>query len=210
MLVVGLTGGVASGKTTVSQILREEGAYLINADEIARQLVEPHAPTWHELRKVFGNEFFDENGSIQRRKLASRVFSDPEQRSLLNNILHPQIKSELKRRIHEIAEKDPDAVIIIDAPLLVETGNHREMDKVIVIASNETQQIQRLVRRSGLSEEEARRIFASQMPFEEKMKVADFIIPNEGPLEETTKKAKEVFQELKKMAIEKREQEISS
>jgi len=200
MLVVGLTGGVASGKTTVSEILQEEGAYLIDADMIARQLVEPHSATWYEIRKAFGDDILDENGSLRRKKLAARVFSDPDERKILNQILHPQIRREIQNRLKEIAEKDPRAIVIVDAALLVETGDYREMDKVIVIASSPQEQIERLKQRDGMEEEQARNVLASQMPLEEKRKVADFIICNEGSLEETRKRTREVFRELKKIA----------
>jgi dephospho-CoA kinase len=205
MLIVGLTGGVASGKTMVSQILREEGAYLINADQIARNLVRPHTSTWNELRRVFGDGIFDEDGSIHRKKLAAKVFSDSEQRNLLNQILHPRIKEEMDREVTEIGQKDPEAIVVIDAALLVELGDYREMDRLIVVASTETQQIERLRNRDGVEEEEAQQIFSSQMPLEEKLKVADFIIRNEGSLEETKRRAKEIFQELKRIALQKRE-----
>ena len=205
MLIVGLTGGVASGKTTVSNVLKEEGAYLIEADQIARELVQPRSPTWEELIRVFGNDILEKDGSIHRKKLAAKVFSDPGQRNLLNQILHPRIKEEIGRRIKEIRQKAPDAIVVFDAPLLIETGDHRKMDKVIVITSTEKQQIERLREREGASEEDARKILSSQIPLEEKLKVADFIIRNEGSLEEMRRRAKEVFQELKKIALQKKE-----
>jgi len=205
MLIVGLTGGVASGKTTVSNILREEGAYLIDADRIARELVQPHTPTWSELLKVFGEKILDRDGSIHRKKLAAIVFSDPQQRNVLNKITHPCIKEEMKRRVEQIGQKDPGAIVVIDAALLVELGDYREMDKVIVVTSTERQQIERLKEREGASEEEARRILSSQMAIEEKLKVADFVICNEGSLEETRRMTKEVFQELKRTALQKGE-----
>ena len=180
MLIVGLTGGVASGKTAVSLILRGEGAYLIDADWIARELVQPHTAAWNELIRVFGKEILQEDGSIHRKRLAAKVFSDPEQRNLLNQILHPRIKAEMDRRVKEIGQKDPDAIVVIDAALLIELGNHREMDKVIVVTSTEKQQIERLKKRDGVEQEEAQKILSSQMPLEEKLKVADFVIRNEG------------------------------
>jgi dephospho-CoA kinase len=206
MLIVGLTGGVASGKTAISQILREEGAYLIDADQIARELVQPHTATWNELIREFGKEILQEDGSIHRKRLAAKVFSDPEQRNLLNQILHPRIKAEMNRRVKEIGQKDPDAIVVIDAALLIELGDHREMDKVIVVTSTEKQQIERLKKRDGVDQEEAQRVLSSQMPLEEKMKVADFVIRNEGSFEETRKRVKEVFQELKRIAIQRRGQ----
>jgi dephospho-CoA kinase len=206
MLIVGLTGGVASGKTGVSQILREEGAYLIDADQIARELVQPHTATWNELIRVLGKEILQEDGSIYRKRLAVKVFSDPEQRNLLNQILHPRIKAEMNRRVKEIGQKDPDAIVVIDAALLIELGDHREMDKVIVVTSTEKQQIERLKKRDGVDQEEAQRILFSQMPLEEKLKVADFVIQNEGSFEETRRRVKEIFQELKRIAIQRRGQ----
>jgi len=199
MLIVGLTRGVGSGKTIVSQTLREEGAYLIDADQIARELVTPHSPTWNELVQVFGKEILNEDESIDRKGLAQRVFSNPKERTLLNQVIHPRIKEEIKRRKEEILQKDPEAIIIIDAALLVERGDHREMDKVIVVVAPDDQRIERLKRRDGMSEEEAKKVISSQMPQEEKMRVADFVIRNEGTLEETKQRARELFQELKRM-----------
>lgn len=201
MLVVGLTGGIGSGKTVVSQTLREEGAYLIDADQIARELVQPHTPTWRELVQVFGREILKEDGSIDRKGLAQRVFSNPKERMLLNQMIHPRIKEEINRRKEEILRKDSEAIIIIDAALLVELGDHREMDKVIVVFAPDDQRIERLERRDGMSREEARKVISSQMPQEEKLRVADFVIRNEGTLEETKKKAREVFQELKRISL---------
>ena len=206
MLIVGLTGGVASGKTAVSQILKEEGATLIDADQIARELVQPHTATWNELVKVFGKEILQEDGSIHRKRLAAKVFSDPEPRNLLNQILHPRIKTEMNKRVKEIGQKDPNAIVVIDAALLIELGDHREMDKVIIVTSTEKQQIERLKKRDGVDQEEAQRVLSSQMPLEEKMKVADFVIRNEGSFEETRRRVKEVFQELKRIAIQRRGQ----
>jgi dephospho-CoA kinase len=203
MLMVGLTGGVASGKSVVSQILKEEGAYLVDADQIARELVQPRTPTWKELIKAFGKEILQKDGSIDRKKLAAKIFSDPEQRGQLNRILHPRIKKEMGRRLKAIGQKDPEAIVVIDAPLLIETGDHREMDEVIVVLSTEEQQIERLKERHGVNREEARRIIASQIATEERLKVADLVIRNEGSLEETVRRAREVFQELKKIALQK-------
>ena len=202
MLIVGLTGGVASGKTAVSQVLKEEGAYIIDADQIARELVQPHKPAWNELIRAFGKEILQEDGFIYRKKLADKVFADPKKRKLLNQILHPRIKEEMDRRTKEIGQKDPEAIVVIDAPLIVELGDHREMDKLIVVASTQTQQIERLKERDGIGPEEALRILSSQMPVEEKVNLADFVIRNEGSLEETKKRAKEVFKELRKVVLQ--------
>ncbi|HXX33475.1 MAG TPA: dephospho-CoA kinase, partial [Thermodesulfobacteriota bacterium] len=137
MLIIGLTGGVASGKSTVSNVLKEEGAHLIDADRIARELVRPHTPAWHELIKLFGEEILEEDGSIHRKKLAALVFSHPEKRGLLNQLLHPRIREEMQRRMKEIGQRDPEAIVVIDAALLVETGAYREVDRLIVVYCSE-------------------------------------------------------------------------
>ena len=202
MLIVGLTGGVASGKTTVSRVLKEEGAYIIDADQMARELVRPHTPAWRKLVRAFGKDILREDGSLHRKKLADKVFTNLRQRKLLNQILHPRIRKEMERRAKEIGQKDPEAVVVIDAPLLVELGDHRKMDKLIVVTSTQIQQIERLKERDGISSEEALRIFSSQMPVEDKVKLADFVIRNEGSLQETKKKTREVYKELKKVVVQ--------
>ena len=205
MLIVGLTGGVASGKTAVSGVLKEEGAYIIDADQIARELVQPHQPAWNELVRTFGEEILQEDRSIDRKKLADRVFADPNQRKLLDQILHPLITEEMDRRTKEIGQKNPQAIVVIDAPLLIEVGYHRQVDKVMVVTSTQAQQVERLKGRDGISFEEALRILSSQMPIEEKVKLADFVIRNEGSLAEVRKRTKEVFRELKKIALQRDE-----
>jgi dephospho-CoA kinase len=203
MLIIGLTGGVASGKSTVSSVLKEEGAYLIDADQIARELVQPHTPAWHELVKAFGEQILQRDGSIDRKKLAALVFSHPEKRGLLNQLLHPRIKAETERRLKEIGERDPRAIVVIDAALLVETGGYREMDGLIVVYSSVAKQIERLEKRDGMSPEEAERIVSAQLPVEEKLRVADRVVSNEGSIEETRRKARDIFQELKRAALQK-------
>jgi dephospho-CoA kinase len=204
MLIVGLTGGVASGKTEVSQVFKKEGAYIIDADQIARELVQPHRPAWNELIREFGKDILQEDGSLHRKKLAAKVFVDPEQRELLNQILHHRMTEEMDRRIERIREKDPEAIVVIDAPLLIELGYHHKMDKLVVVASTEGQQVQRLRERDGIGPQEARRILSSQISVQEKVKLADFVIRNEGSLEETKTRAKEIFRELKKVVFEKK------
>jgi dephospho-CoA kinase len=204
MLIVGLTGGVASGKSVVSQVWKEEGGYLIDADRIARELVQPRAPAWKALVKAFGKEILQEDGSIHRKKLATRVFSNPVEKDLLNRILHPRIKREINRRIKGIGQKGPKAIVVIDAALLVETGYYLNVDKVVVVTSTKKQQIERLRRRDQMDQEMARGIIDSQISGEERIKVADIIIRNEGSRMQTERKAKEVFEELKKAVLRKK------
>ncbi len=203
MLIVGLTGGAASGKTAVSRVLREEGAYIIDADQIARELVQPRKPAWHEIIRAFGKKILQEDGSIQRKKLADKIFTDPDQRKVLNQILHPRIEEEIDRRTRKIGQKDPEAIVVIDAPLLVELGMQRKVDQLIVVTSTRVQQLERLKKRDGRSPEEASKLLSSQIPVEEKVKLADFVVRNEGSLEEMKKRAKEVFKELRKSMPQK-------
>ena len=202
MLIVGLTGGVASGKTTVSRVLKEEGAYIIDADRIARELVRPQTPALKKLIRAFGTAILRKDGFIHRKKLADKIFANSRQRKLLEQILHPRIRKEIERRAKAIGQKDPEAIVVIDAPLLVELGEHRRMDKVIVVTSTQTQQLERLKKRNGISSEEALRIFSSQMPVEDKAKLADFVIRNDGSFRETKRKTREVFEELEKVRRE--------
>jgi len=204
MLLVGLTGGIASGKSTVSQVLREEGAYVIDADQIGRDLVTPGSAVSHELIRVFGRNIQRQDGSIDRKGLAARVFSDSDERRVLNEILHPKIREVLCHRIREIGKNDPEAIVIIDAALLVDVGWHKEVDKVVVVTSRVEQQMERMEKRDGLETEAARRILAAQMAQEERLKAADFVIPNEGSLEETIKRTREVFDEIRKTSRHRR------
>lgn len=199
MLIVGLTGGVASGKTVVSKVFREEGALIIDLDQVARDMVQPHRPAYDDLIKAFGKGILYEDGSINRKKLASMVFANPNQRERLNQILHPRIKDEIDQRIRAIGQKDPQAIVVIDAPLLIERGEHKEVDQLVVVTSSKKRQIQRLIQRDGISEKEALMRISSQMPLEEKVKWADFVIRNDGSLQETKRRAKEIFKKLKGM-----------
>lgn len=199
MLIVGLTGGVASGKTLVSKVFREEGAWIIDLDQVAREMVQPHRPAYHDLIKAFGKEILYEDGCIDRKKLASKVFTNPKQRERLNQILHPRIKEEMDRRIKAIGQRDPKALVVIDAPLLIERGEQHEVDQLIVVTSPKRQQIQRLMKRDGASEKEALMRISSQIPLQDKVKWADFVIRNNGSIKETRKRAKEIFKELKRM-----------
>lgn len=203
MLIIGLTGGVASGKSLVSEIWKKEGAYIIDADQIARDLVKPYSDSWKDIVNLFGREIVQENGHINRKRLASIIFSNPEKRELLNNILHPRIKEEIYKRINEIKNTDPQAIVVIDAPLLIERGEYREVDRVVIVTSKEEDQIERIKLRNGLQKEEAKKIIDSQMPLSEKLKFADFVITNDGSIEEVRKKAIDVFQEIKSLLLNK-------
>ena len=204
MIIVGVTGGIASGKSTVADIFKREGGYIIDADFISREVVEPGEPAWQEVINVFGPEVLNEDRSIDRKKLGEIVFSDPEKRKKLEEIIHPKIQEERKRKISEIEKKDHQAVVFFDVPLLIELNKQDTVEKVVLVYVSPEVQMARVVKRDGLTEEEAWKRIGAQMPIESKKKYAHYVINNEGTLEQTKAKTKEVFQALKEAETQKR------
>jgi len=199
MIIVGLTGSVGTGKSTVTNFLRELGAYIIDWDELAREVTHPHLRAWKEIVEYFGKDFLNEDLTINRQKLAEIVFSDKEKVAKLNQIVHPEVFREDERITSEIKRLDPDALIIKDIPLLFELKLTRPvfMDKVVVVSASEQTQLRRLEEK-GMSREDARSRIKSQLPLEEKIKSADFVINNDGPLEETKRQVEEIYSLLRK------------
>ena len=196
MLVVGLTGGIASGKSVISKMLEEHGALLIDADEVSRELVAPHTKCWEKLISSFGKEILQEDLTLDRKKIADRVFNNPEELSKLNSLLHPEIIEQIEVQLKSIQEKDPEAIVIIDAALLVETGMYKKYDKLIVVRANEETQVKRIMARDSMSQIEAKRRIHSQLPLKDKIKKADFVIKNDGGLRETREQVEKVFNTL--------------
>ena len=196
MFVVGLTGGIASGKSVVSEILRKLGAQVIDADEISREDMVPHTKCWKEVVTSYGREILREDLTIDREKLANSVFNNTEQLDKLNRIVHPEIMKRIDERLREIRLKYPQAIVIVDAALLVETGAYKSYDKLIVVNVSEETQLERLINRDGMSREEAKNRIILQLPLSQKVKVADYIIENEGSLFRTRENAEKVFKEL--------------
>jgi dephospho-CoA kinase len=143
--VVGLTGGIATGKTTVSALLKKAGAVIIDADRIARKVVKKGQPAYREIVQNFGETILLPDGEINRRVLGDIIFNDPQRKQLLNRIVHPHVRKEQNRRLKHIQEKDPDAIVILDIPLLIETQTHRDLSEVIVVYAPEHIQIKRLM-----------------------------------------------------------------
>ncbi len=196
MLKVGLTGGIASGKSTVSEAFARLGAKVLDADEVAREVVLPGKPAWTKLRHTFGSEFFHPDGEVNRSKLRRLVFADPEQRSLLNAIVHPEVMREIDFRFEQLTSSAEHAVVLVDIPLLIEVGVAHRFDKVVVVYANESVQVMRLMQRDGLSREEARQALSVQIDLREKAKKADFVIDNSGTPGETQAQVEKVWQEL--------------
>ena len=197
MLIVGLTGGIASGKSTIADMFKGEGAYIIDIDMISRDVVKPGKPAWQDVVHIFGKEVLNEDQTLNRKKVGDIVFSDAEKRKKLEEIIHPKITAENLMKVNEIAKKDKQAIVIIDIPLLIETDKQDAVDKVVLVYTSPQGQIERLVKRDGLTLEDAHKRLTSQMSIENKKKYAHYIINNEGPLEEIQKKVKEIFRELK-------------
>ena len=176
MIIAGLTGGLATGKSTVSRFFQDCGAVLIDADVLDRLVVEPGKPAWRDIVRTYGKSLLRPDRTLDRPALAQIVFNNPAKLKRLNAIVHPRVAREQARLTREINGKDPKAVIIYDAPLLIEANAHRRMDRVIVVATGRETQLARLRRRSHLTKTEALRRIKSQMPLAEKVALADYVI----------------------------------
>jgi dephospho-CoA kinase len=191
MIVIGLTGNIGSGKSTVARRLESLGAKIIDADLIARAVVHPGTPGLLEIASVFGPGVLDSLGQLDRKKMASIVFKNPRARVKLNEITHPKIKAEINREIAEYKKKTKtdtkDRVLVIDAPLLIEVGLDHIADEIWVVTVDRNNQLERLVKRDGLTPEEVLSRIASQLPQEEKIKLATRVIDNSGGENETIK-----------------------
>ncbi|WP_432054017.1 dephospho-CoA kinase [Streptomyces sp. bgisy022] len=199
MLSVGLTGGIGAGKSEVSRLLAERGAVVIDADRIAREVVEPGTPGLAAVVEAFGEDVLAADGSLDRPRLGSIVFSDPEKLATLNSIVHPLVGA----RSEELSEAAPeDAVVVHDVPLLTENGLAPLYDLVIVVEASPRTQLDRLVRLRGMTEEDARARMAAQASREQRRAVADVVIDNNVPLDELKQQVDAVWADLARRAKE--------
>lgn len=197
---VGLTGGIAAGKSHVDRILAELGCHVFDADQIARDVVLPGKEGYEKVVAEFGAEMLNAEGKIDRAKLGALVFGDESKRQKLNAILHPIIIDEQDRILREAEEKDPKGIAIIDASLMIETESYKRFDKIAVVYCSREAQIKRLMKRNGYLREEAESRVASQMSGEEKIKYADYVIDTSGSFEQTRRQVVEVFEQLRSLA----------
>jgi dephospho-CoA kinase len=197
-LLLGVTGGIASGKSTVSDLLSELGSPLIDFDLLARKVVEPGTRGYKDIVDYFGKQVLQENGGLDRKKLSSIVFSDIEKRKKLESFTHPYIYEEFFKEINQITEKQPDAVIQVSVPLLIELNLQFLFDKLLVVYVKPQTQAKRLALRDGITETDAENIMKSQLSIDEKASYADFVIDNEGSLEETKEQVQAVWETLTK------------
>ncbi len=197
MQVIGLTGGIATGKSTVSAILKKAGAVIIDADRIAREVVKKGLPAYREIVENFGETVLLSSGEINRSVLGDLIFNDPRKKQLLNRIVHPHVRRETSRRLKDMENSSPDTIAVLDIPLLFEAEMHKDLSEVIVVYAPEHIQIKRLMKRDNISEADAVARVRSQMPIEEKKNRATIVIDNSGTMEDTRKRTLEIFKTLK-------------
>ena len=196
MKIIGLTGGIASGKSTVSRALRELGAIVIDADEVAHTIMEPGKPAWEDIIEHFGSGVLNADQTIDREKLGAIVFNNPERLQVLNQITHPRVGEQFKQIITTLRAEKSDAVLFMEVPLLYETHMERICDEVWVVWVDEETQIQRLMKRDGLSREDALKRIDAQMSLDEKARRADFVIDNRYSIEETIESATKYYNNI--------------
>jgi len=199
ILLIGLTGGIASGKSTVAHMLEEMGSHVIDFDMLARRVVEPGRPAWKKIVDYFGRDILQGSGEIDRKRLSRIIFGNSEKRKRLEGFTHPFIADEFTGQVDEIASSDPDAIINAVVPMLFEAGMQALFHKVVVVYIPREEQIKRLIERDGISEGDAVNILNAQMHIDEKIRQADFIINNENSIEETKRQVHDLWNTLRKL-----------
>ena len=205
MLKIGLTGGIASGKSLVSQMFTDLGAHTIDADQIAHEMMQPGGPAYDEVVKTFGAEILNPDKTVNRGKLAEIAFDKRRPRIYeLNRIMHPGVIQRYESWMEEIRKREPDAIAILEAALVFEAGLRKRFDRIVVVTCKQQQRIERWAQRFNLDVETARtevtRRMMAQAPEEAKIQAADFVIDNSGPIEETRKQVEKVYSDLRLQA----------
>jgi dephospho-CoA kinase len=195
-LLVGLTGGIATGKSTVTAMLASPSVRVVDADALAREVVEPGTPALAQIVAEFGREVLQAEGRLDRARLGEIVFPDPVKRKRLEAITHPAIRARFEKIIADLERAGWDGILIWDAALLVESGGNKKMDRLVVVTTDAATQLRRLVARDGVSEEAARARTASQMPLAVKARYADYVIDNSGTPQQTEARVREVYRAL--------------
>jgi dephospho-CoA kinase len=203
MLRVGLTGSIATGKSFVSKVLADLGCHLIDADETAREVVLPGSPALRQVAAEFGSGMLNDDGTLDRAKVGAVVFSDPAKLKRLNAILHPYIIAKQDECLREWDAVDPDGIAVVDAALMIESGGYKRFDKLLVVHCDEQVQLQRLMTRNNLTREEAARRISSQMPQDEKVKFADYLIDTTDGFEPARQQTTAVYESLLRLSTTK-------
>jgi dephospho-CoA kinase len=199
MLVLGVTGGIATGKSTVVGVFRELGAEVIDADAIAREVTAPGSEGARRIREAFGAAYFDADGALQRRKLGERVFADPEERRRLEGLLHPLILDRMRERIDELRRTPgaEDRIVVVEAPVLIEAGATGLVDRILVVTAEQGTQKRRLTERGERTESAIAQRIASHMSEEEKLRYADYVINTDCPISHTRRQVAELWERLR-------------
>ena len=198
MILVGLTGGIATGKSTVAKMFKHCGAVVIDADELARDVVKPGKPAWREIVALFGKTVLSQDRSLNRQALGSIVFRNPKKLRQLERIIHPRVAREQARLTNQAARTDPQAVVIYDVPLLFEAGIDKRVHHTIVVTADRETQISRLKKRNGLSQAEAIRRIRSQMPLSKKIRLADIVVDGTLPPRQAMQSIRRIYFDLLK------------
>jgi dephospho-CoA kinase len=196
MLHVGLTGNIASGKSHTAMLFAEMGAHIIDADVVAHDLLSLGTNTYQKIVEAFGENILGAEGGIDRKKLGQIIFFDDEKRKLLNQLTHHDVGAEILRKIFELEQAFSRGIVIVDAALMIETGGYKIYDRLIVVTCDPSLQLVRLMSRNQLSEREAQARMNSQMPMEEKLKLADYTIDTSGTLRQTRDQAEAIYRDL--------------
>jgi len=197
MLRVGLTGGLASGKSFVADALAALGCHLIRADELGHQVIAPGGESHTAVIEEFGRGILKEDGSIDRRRLAALVFGDPERLARLNGLVHPAVIAREEELMRRYSAEDPRGIAVVEAAILIETGSYKRFDRLILANCPERQQLERAMARDGMSEAEARGRLERQMPLHEKLRYADYVIDTSGEKEDTLRQTHAVYESLR-------------
>jgi dephospho-CoA kinase len=200
MLKIAITGGAGSGKSTVARVFKELGAEVLDADQVARDAVAVGQPAWQELRRLYSEDFFHENSTLNRSKLAELVFSDPEARRDLNALIHPLVAQELQQQVADLERQGVD-LVLVEVPLLFETGREQFFDLVIVVAAPKDEQIRRLEARDLRGEAEIQGILQAQWPLADKVARADYVVDNSGDQNSTREQVKNIWEKLQKIRL---------
>jgi dephospho-CoA kinase len=199
MLKVGLTGGLACGKSFVGQALRDMGCLVIHADDLGHDVLSPGGEAHEAVVREFGPEILSDDGEIDRARLAARVFGDSRRLAALSALVHPPVVKREERMIADYAADHPNGIAVVEAAILIETGSYKRFDRLILVTCDEEQQVERAMRRPGAVESDVRARLSRQMPLEEKRKFVDFVIDTSGEKEDTLRQTRSVYEALRRI-----------
>ncbi len=200
MLRVGLTGGLASGKSFVGRAFADRGCLVVNADQLGHEALAPGSPAYAGVIEEFGRGILNADGTIDRRRLAAEVFGKPERLAALNALVHPPVIRREEELIEAFFRRDPQGIAVVEAAILIENGSHKRFDKLVVAVCTREQQIERAMSRDGITRDEVLSRLDRQMPLEEKRKYADYVVDTSGSKEETLRQVQDVYERLRSIS----------